>query len=172
MAHILSTERLTLCEFDCDDAPFILDLLNTESWIKYIGDRNVHTIADAEAYLQNGPINSYRQHGYGLWMVALKDNNTPIGMCGIIKRDTLDMPDIGFAFLPAFIGKGYAFESAAATLRLAFDSLGLTELLAITLPENHNSIRLLEKIGMSLKEEIRWAETGEVLLKYAIAKAG
>lgn len=172
MATIVTTERLSLRECTPGDAAFILKLLNTESWIRYIGDRNVHTLSDAEAYLQNGPISSYRQHGYGLWLASLKDGDIPVGMCGIIKRDTLDHPDIGFAFLPEYTRQGMAFECAAATVQFAFEHLGLPELWAITLPENHHSIRLLERIGMSLQEEIPWAQTNEVLLKYTIRNAG
>lgn len=172
MDSILTTERLTLREFTPGDAAFILQLLNTESWIRYIGDRNVHSIADAEAYLQNGPISSYRQHGYGLWLVSLNDQDIPVGTCGIIKRDTLDHPDIGFAFLPEYTGKGLAQECAAATVYFAFESLHLSELWAITLPDNRNSIRLLERIGLSLQEEIPWPQTNEMLLKYTISKAG
>ncbi|HTN16179.1 MAG TPA: GNAT family N-acetyltransferase [Chitinophagaceae bacterium] len=172
MAPIIITERLTLREFIPGDAAFILQLLNTESWIRYIGDRDVHTIADAEAYLQNGPISSYRHHGYGLWLVSLNNLNIPVGTCGIIKRDTLDHPDIGFAFLPEHTGKGLAQECAAATVQFAFEHLHLPELWAITLPDNRNSIRLLERVGMSLQEEIPWPQTNEILLKYTISKAG
>lgn len=172
MEPILTTERLTLREFTPGDAAFILRLLNTESWIRYIGDRNVHTLSDAEAYLQNGPVRSYRQHGYGLWLASLKDQDIPVGICGIIKRDTLDHPDIGFAFLPEYTGKGLAYECAAATVQLAFERFKLNELWAITLPGNGNSIRLLEKTGLSLQEEMPWPQTNEVLLKYVIRRDG
>ena len=101
MEAILQTERLLLREFTEDDAAFIVELLNSPGWIQYIGDRNIKTEEQAREYLNNGPLKSYRQNGFGLYMVEKKDDHTPIGMCGIIKRDTLNNPDIGFAFLPA-----------------------------------------------------------------------
>lgn len=94
---IFETERLILREFSTSDTAFILVLLNTPSWQKFIGDKNVHSIDDAERYLIDGPLKSYRENGFGLWLVLLKESNTPVGMCGLIKRDYLDAIDIGFA---------------------------------------------------------------------------
>ena len=148
MNYILQTERLNLRPFTHADTQFIIELLNSPGWLQFIGDRNIKTEQQARAYLENGPIKSYQDNGYGLWLVELKSENTPIGMCGIINRDYLDAPDIGFAFLPAYCGQGYAKEIASATVTFAHADLNLPRLLAITLPENTKSIRLLEKIGM------------------------
>jgi len=147
MDYILETERLTLRQFKNEDAGFIVELVNTPGWLEFIGDRNIHSEADAINYLQNGPIKSYRENGFGSSMVELKDG-TPIGMCGILKRDSLENPDIGFAFLSAYMGKGYAFEIANATLHHATHQWNLKTICAITDPKNKRSIQLLEKLGL------------------------
>lgn len=147
MNYILKTERLTLRQFKNEDAGFIVELVNTPGWLEFIGDRNIHTEEDAINYLQNGPIKSYSENGFGSSMVELKDG-TPIGMCGLLKRDSLENPDIGFAFLPAYIGKGYAFEIVNATMDYATHQLKLKTIYAITDPKNKRSIQLLEKLGL------------------------
>src|SRR6478736_8102385 len=116
MKYILETERLQLRQFEIDDAEFIVELVNTPGWLKFIGDRNIKTTEDAIRYLQNGPMKSYQENGFGLSLVEEKGNRKSIGMCGILKRDSLENPDIGFALLPEFVGKGYAFEIALATV--------------------------------------------------------
>lgn len=167
MNYFLETQRLGLREFTRDDAVFIVELLNTPRWLQFIGDRNIKTEEQAIIYLENGPIKSYKQNGFGLWMVELKGAKTAIGMCGIIKRESLEHPDIGFAFLPQYFGQGYAFEVASATLSYAREKLGIEKILAITIPGNENSIRLLEKIGLSLKENISATAEEEQLLLYS-----
>jgi [ribosomal protein S5]-alanine N-acetyltransferase len=132
MQNILQTNRLILRQFTTDDAAFIVELLNSPGWIQYIGDRNIKTEEQAKVYLENGPIKSYEKNGFGLSLVALLDG-TPIGMCGIIRRDTLDYPDIGFAFLPKFVGMGYAYEIADATMQQAKEIWNLPTILGITL---------------------------------------
>src|SRR5688572_30067332 len=119
MKIILVTKRLRLREFTPDDGEFIIELFNSPDWLKFIGDRKVKTIGQAQYYLENGPIKSYQQNGYGLYLVEKKDDAVPIGMCGILNRNTLDHPDIGFAFLPDYNGKGYALEIANATMTYA-----------------------------------------------------
>ena len=116
---VLESARLILREFTLDDTAFIIELVNTPGWLEFIGDRNVKTEEQARSYLQNGPLKSYKENGFGLTMVQLKTEKTPIGMCGILKRDNLDNPDIGFVFLTKFMGKGYAFEIANAKLIFA-----------------------------------------------------
>jgi RimJ/RimL family protein N-acetyltransferase len=148
MLPTIETERLLLRQFTLADTDFIIELVNSPGWLQFIGDRNIKTEADAQKYLLNGPLKSYELNGYGLSMVELKEDKIPVGMCGIIKRDTLDHPDIGFAFLPAFTGKGYAVEIAAATIQYAKEILELHPILAITVPDNHASIKLLERIGL------------------------
>lgn len=147
LTTILETERLRLRKFTLNDTKFIIELLNSPGWIEFIGDRNIKTEEQAITYLQNGPMKSYVQNGYGLSMVETKEG-IPIGMCGIINRDTLEHPDIGFAFLEEFTGQGYAYEIASATLSYAMNTLNISKIVAITLPRNTRSIKLLEKIGM------------------------
>ena len=152
---ILETDRLILRQFDLDDAAFVIRLLNSPGWLAYIGDRGVKTIAEAEAYLQEGPMASFEVNGFGLAMVVLKETGEGIGMCGLIKREGLSDLDIGYALLPGYMGKGYAFEIAAATVDYAKEVLGLSRLLAITDPKNVASIKLLEKLGMQFEQEVQ-----------------
>ena len=161
---ILETERLSLREFDINDAHFILELVNTPDWLKFIGDKGVKSIESAKNYLRNGPIKSYKEHGYGLWLVQLKDSGTPIGMCGLVNRATLDNIDIGFAMLPEYSGAGYGFEIANATLTYAKNSLGIPKVVAITDPGNIASIKLLHKIGLHFEKTLKLSGNNEVLL--------
>ena len=164
---ILETERLRLREFTTDDTQFILELLNSPGWLEFIGDRNIKSVEQAKVYLENGPIKSYRENGFGLSLVETKDNGLKIGMCGIIKRDNLDHPDIGFAFLPQFTGKGYAFEIARATLTFALNTLKLQVINGITLASNERSIRLLEKIGLKFIKPFHFPNDEEELLLFS-----
>ncbi len=166
MDYILTTERLTLRQFTNEDAGFIVELVNTPGWLEFIGDRNIHTEEDAVNYLQNGPIKSYSENGFGSSMVEMKDG-TPIGMCGILKRDSLENPDIGFAFLPEYMGNGYAFEIANATLHHATHQWNLKTIWAITDPGNVRSIGLLEKIGHRPVKTIPSPTDGTELLLYS-----
>ena len=151
-------------EFVPTDAAFILELLNTPDWLKFIGDRNVHNLTDAENYLKKGPIKSYRDNGFGLWMTQLKNSSTPIGMCGLVNRETLEDIDIGFAFLPAYKRKGYGYEAAQATMDYGKQVLNIEKIVAITSPENIASIKLLNKIGLLFKKEINYAKGETVSL--------
>ncbi len=167
MQVILETDRLNLRQFELQDAEFIISLLNSPGWLKYIGDRNVKTIEEAEQYLLKGPLNSFKVNGYGLAMVELKDSKLPIGMCGLIRRDYLQLPDIGFAFLPEYIGKGYGFEIAKATLDYAFQQLKFSGVFAITLAENVNSIKLIERIGLKFLKNIIVPDDNEELMLFS-----
>lgn len=164
---IAETPRLTIREFSAGDAPFILELVNTPSWLKYIGDRNIRSVEDAEKYLVNGPMKSYLKNGFGLSLVSLKEGNLPVGMCGLIRRDNLEDVDIGFAFLPAHERKGYGLESAQAMLAYA-ESAGLKRVVAITLPENEPSIMLLKKLDMRFEKMIRFANEDKELMLFSI----
>lgn len=144
---ILETDRLRLRQLTLNDAPFIFELVNEPSFIENIGDRNVRSEEDAVRYIQNGPMASYERYGYGLYKVELRETSTPIGICGPLKRETLEHPDIGFAFLPQFWGQGYALESSAAVMTYSREVLGLNNIAAITTPTNEPSIKLLEKLG-------------------------
>lgn len=145
---ILETDRLTLRLAELVDAAFILRLLNEPSFLRFIGDRKVRTLADAERYIGDRLIASYERNGFGLWIVERQGTPGPIGICGLVKRDTLPDADIGFAFLPEFWGHGYAAESAAGVKRYAFEVLKLPRLLAITNPDNVASIRIVESLGL------------------------
>ena len=161
---ILETERLVLQEFNVDDAEFILTLLNTPGWLEYIGDKNVRSVEDAVNYLENVPIKSYRENGFGLWLTLLKNNSTPIGMCGLIKRESLDDIDIGFALLPEYSKLGYAYEIAHATINYAKHSLGINKVVAITDSNNVSSIKLLNKLGLQFEKTLKLSENDIVLL--------
>ncbi len=151
---VLTTDRLVLRHLTQDDAAFILELLNDPGWLRFIGDKGVRTLEDARNYLVKGPLAMYERHGFGLYLVELADGHVPIGMCGLIKRDTLDDVDIGYAYLPAFRAKGYAHEAAAAVLAYGNRQFGLTRIVAITSPDNVGSSRLLEKLGMNHEKTV------------------
>lgn len=155
---MLETERLSLRRLWAGDAAFICGLVNQPSFVKHIGDKGVRTRADAVAYIQNGPVASYERFGFGLNLVELKGSGIPIGICGLLKRDTLPDVDIGFAFLPEFWSKGYAVESATAVMDHGRKVLGIGRVLAITAPDNVGSIKVLEKIGFSFEGMIRLSE--------------
>lgn len=148
MSLVVETARLRLHRFGIDDAAFVLQLVNEPSWLEFIGDKGVRTLADARTYLIDGPLAMYARCGHGLYRVDLRSSGTAIGMCGLIRRDSLPDVDIGYAFLPAHWGEGYAEEATRATLAHARDDLGLHRLLAIVTPANTRSIRLLEKLGL------------------------
>ena len=142
----LLTERLLIRPFTLGDAPFILQLLNEPSFIENITDKGVRTLEQAGNYLLGGPLASYQAHGHGLWMVQHRVTGNPMGMCGLIKRDTLPELDLGYAFVPEFWGLGYAREAAEACVAWGRDTLSLKGLLAIVSAGNGASIRLLEKL--------------------------
>ena len=160
---VLETNRLTLRYLCPDDAEFIVKLLNEPSFIEYIGDKGVRTVEEANEYLLNGPIDSYERFGYGLNRVELRETGEPIGMCGLVRRDSLDDADIGFAFMEQHWSKGYARESAEAVLQHARNTLGLDRIVAIVTPENRSSIKLLEKIGLTFERMIRLSDDDEEL---------
>ena len=164
----LTTQRLVLRELSPADAAFILELLNEEGFLRYIGDRGVNDLASAERYIVDGPVASYAEHGYGLWRVELRDGGEPIGICGLINRASLEHPDIGFAFLERHGGKGYAYEAAHATMDQALRVLHLPAVLAIVQPYNHASIRLLGKLGMRLRGVVEHGGPPESLRVYVI----
>jgi RimJ/RimL family protein N-acetyltransferase len=165
---ILETPRLALRLIEAGDAPFILRLLNEPSFLRFIGDRGVRTLDDARAYIENGPVASYARHGLGLWLAQLRDG-TAIGMCGLLKRDNLDDIDIGFAYLPAFWGQGYAYEAAAAVMDHGRRVLGIPRIVAIVSPDNAGSIRLLEKIGLVYERRIDFNGDGRETSLYVPA---
>lgn len=164
---VLETERLSLRKFNVDDAQFILTLLNEPSFIRYIGDKQVRNLEDAEAYILNGPVASYERNAFGLYLVQLRESYTPVGMCGFLKRAELPDPDIGFAFLPEFWRKGFAFEAAAALLQDARARLKLQRILAITSLDNEASIKLLERLGFRFERVTQLAADREQVKLFA-----
>ncbi|AZU60229.1 GNAT family N-acetyltransferase [Neobacillus mesonae] len=164
---ILETERLILRLQTNDDADFILELLNDPSWLQYIGDRGIRTLEDARAYILNGPIRMYEQFGFCLYLVERKEDHIPIGICGLIKRDSLEDVDIGFAFLPKYWGNGYAYEAASAVMEYGKDALGLNRIVAITTQDNHASAKLLEKVGLQFERLIQLPNDSEELRLFA-----
>jgi RimJ/RimL family protein N-acetyltransferase len=145
--RVLETRRLVLRKIAFEDDAFILELLNEPSFLRYIGDRGVRCAADARRYIEAGPMASYARHGFGLFLTQLKGSQQPLGMCGLLKRDSLEDVDLGFALVPRFWSQGYAFEAASAVLDDARRVCGLQRVLAITSPDNEPSIGLLAKLG-------------------------
>ncbi|HST53730.1 MAG TPA: GNAT family N-acetyltransferase [Pyrinomonadaceae bacterium] len=158
---VLETDRLILRRLSTDDAEFILRLVNEPSWLRFIGDRGVRSVADARAYILNGPLEMYSRLGFGLYLVELKEEGVSIGLCGLIKRDTLEDVDIGFAFLPEYWGRGYAFEAASAVMAYGRDALGIKRIVAITSADNDSSARLLEKLGFRFERMIKFSVDSE-----------
>jgi len=158
---VLETERLILRKLSTDDAEFVLELLNEPSFLRYIGDRGVRNLEEAKQYILNRLVTSYERNGFGLYLVELKESSIPIGISGLVKRDILPDPDIGFAYLPAYWSKGYAVESAAAVMNYAREVLGLTRIVAITSLDNEASAKLLGKIGLRFERLIKLSEDAE-----------
>ena len=154
---IFETDRLILRRLTLDDAPFVLELLTDPSWLRYICDRGVRDLESACEYLRKGPLDMYARLGFGLYRIDLKDSGEPVGMCGLLKRDTLPDVDLGYALLPRHWGRGYASEAAAGVLAHARDTLGLKRVVAITSPDNEASGRVLERVGMRFERMIESA---------------
>ncbi|HET8832738.1 MAG TPA: GNAT family N-acetyltransferase [Casimicrobiaceae bacterium] len=167
--QVTQTERLLLRWLTPGDAEFIRELVNEPSWIEYIGDKGVRTREDAARYLENGPLAMYRKLGYGLYCVESKELARPIGICGLIKRDTLDDVDIGFAFLPRYWGQGYAFESASAILTYGRRILGLSRVVAILSQDNERSRKLLGALGFAFERTVAMTPGGEALSLHAVS---
>lgn len=163
---LLVTARLSLRRLEPGDAPFVLELLNDPGWLAHIGDRGVRDLAAARDYIETGPLRMYARHGFGLYLVALRESGTPVGMCGLVRRDGLDDVDIGFAFLAACCRRGYATEAATAVLRHAREDLGIGRVVAITLPGNAGSRRVLERIGLVYERRVRLPGDEAELLLY------
>ncbi|KYG83073.1 GCN5 family acetyltransferase [Roseivirga seohaensis] len=161
---VLETERLRLEEGSLNDQVFIFNLLNSPNWIEFIGDRGIKSLTDAENYINNTLIKSYKEVGFGLYKVILKQDNSPIGLCGFLPRDFLDHPDIGYATLPKHEGKGYTSEATKAMLEYGRSTLGFKTILAITSSKNSASQRLLQKIGLNRKYNEKYTQESDDLL--------
>lgn len=167
---VLRTPRLALREMVPADAPFILELLTDPAFLKYIGDRGVQSLDDARGYIETGPRAMYARLGLGLWVVETLANAEPVGICGLLKRDTLPDVDVGYAFLPAHRGAGYAAEAALACCEYGFAERGLRRVLAIVSPGNAASIRVLEKIGFRHEGRRRLTPTDAEVEIYALTR--
>lgn len=169
---VIETDRLTLHKFTEDDAAFILRLLNEPSFLEFVGDKGVRTLDDARRYLREGPIASYKQHGFGLYLVQRDEDASYIGMCGLLKRDTLDDPDIGFGFVPESWSQGFATEAARAVLDRAKSEHGLNRVVAITAPHNGASIEVLRKIGLQFEKALCLSEGSPEILLFGTSDRG
>jgi RimJ/RimL family protein N-acetyltransferase len=152
---VCETSRLRLRYLTSHDAAFILQLLNEPDFIRNIGDRGIRTVEDAKRYIQSSPVTGYQKSGYGLYLVELKEAATRIGVCGLLKRDYLQDVDVGFALSAPFRGKGYAFEAAEAVMRHGREVLGLRRIVAITSPDNHASIKVLQRLGLQFERRLQ-----------------
>ncbi|WP_233423329.1 GNAT family N-acetyltransferase [Chromobacterium haemolyticum] len=152
--HHIATARLQLRPLHASDAPFMLKLLNEPAFIANIGDKNAHDLLGALRYIEEGPQASYRKHGHGLLLVERLEDGVPVGICGLVKREGLAYPDIGYAFLEQFWGSGYASEAAQAAIEHGREQLGHEVVVGITAPHNQASIRVLEKIGLRYQGRI------------------
>ena len=155
MTPLLETQRLRLRHLVPGDAAFVLELLNDPGWLRFIGDRNVRSLEDAEGYIRDGPAAMFARHGFGLLCVERKADGARLGICGLLKRDALPDPDLGFAFLARHTGQGYGREAGAAVLDWARASLGLERIAAITQPANAASIRVLTGLGLGREGTVR-----------------
>ena len=160
--------RLNLGELSPADAAFILELVNEPAWLRFIGGRDKKTVEAARDYILNGPMEMYRRLGFGLWLVEARETGTPLGICGLIKREALADVDLGFAFLSRYHRQGYAIEAAAATMAYGKTVLGLTRMVAVVSPDNEGSCRLLEKLGFSFERMIQLSEQAPAVKLYAV----
>jgi RimJ/RimL family protein N-acetyltransferase len=165
----IETERLRIRALTIIDAGFMMQLMNTPTWIKNIGNRNVNDKTSASNYIANNIINSYNINGFGLFLVTQKKDNQSAGICGIVKREGLTIPDLGFALMPNFEGKGIATEASKAVIKYAQESLRIVQLAGITKPENTASIRVLEKVGMEFKHMIQLPNDANMFSLFAMA---
>ncbi len=163
MKRIITTKRLHLREANLDDDEFIFELLNSKGWIDNIGDRGIRTIKDAQQYITNKLLPDYGKDNIAMFIMERKDDGISIGTCGLIKRPQLEDVDIGFAMLAKFGKKGYAYEAASATLKMAIDEIKIKRIVGITTLENKDSQRLLEKIGLAFEKMIPF-EKEELML--------
>ena len=160
---VIESARLKLRELTFQDAPFILELLNEAGFLRFIGDKGVRSLNDAREYIAKGPVDSYRRHGFGLYLTSLRNSGVPIGICGLVKREALHDVDVGFAFMARYWGQGYAAESAAAVVTYGNKVLGIVRIVAISAQDNFGSIAVLRKIGLVVEGEITLSEGGPKL---------
>lgn len=164
----LQTQRLQLRWLTLDDAELMLAVWNDPAFVCHVGDRGIRTLEQARDALKDGAMKLYENHGFGPFRVAVQPDDTPIGICGLFRRDGLEEPDIGFAILPAYCSKGYAHEAATAVMEYVRHNLALTRVVAIVSPQNTASIGLLEKLGLRYESMMRLPEDDRDVCRYAI----
>ena len=164
----IETSRLKLRWLELTDADFIYQLVNDPQWLRFIGDKQVADLDGARRYIEDGPRAMYRRFGFGLNRVALKDSDTAVGICGLLQRESLPQPDLGFAFLPGFRGQGYAREAADAILQHAYLILRQTRVAAIVNPDNHSSINLLNRLDFCIEKQIQIEPNSEFIDLYVV----
>ena len=167
MLDAIETERLILREMNTDDAAFLLALMNEPGWLEFIGNTTVKTLEDAKNHILNRLTS--RVEGMGFRVVALKESHIPVGVCGLIQRDFLSDPDIGYAFSEAYWHKGYAFEAGLAMLHYGRDQLHFKRFLAITDMGNQRSEKLLAKLGLVFESTVIHPQTGAELNVFAVS---
>jgi RimJ/RimL family protein N-acetyltransferase len=155
-----------------EDAGFVRELVNEPEFMKHIGDKGVRTLDDARTYIRDVPVSAYAAHGYGGYLVRLRDDGMPIGICGLYKRPNLEHPDLGFALMQAHFGQGYARESAEGVIHHARSDLGIQQIAAIVSPGNTRSIRLLSKLGFERWGSCRMPDQEELLYYYRMFLQG
>ena len=165
---MIQTQRLYIRPVELSDAGFLYQLMNTEDWIKYIGDRKIYTIEDAERYIKEKQLPQYERLSFGNFVVELE--GVPIGCCGVYQREGLPHCDLGFAYLPAYYRKGYAYEAAVAIMDYCDHNFDVKKLDAITLPNNLSSIQLLERLGFSYVKDIKLPNDEEMLRLYHLSR--
>lgn len=158
MTKGLETPRLRLRELTLDDAEFVLRLVNDPSFLTNIGDRGLRTVEDAEKYIREGPWTTQTKPGYGQFVVELRDDGTPIGVCGLLYRDALDVTDVGIALLPQYFRRGFAFEATSAVIEHGYSKLGIDTIVGLTSNKNVASIKLLEKLGMKFERMVKMSD--------------
>ncbi len=163
MSTIVTTARLTIRELTSGDAAVLLELLNEPDFIRNIADRQVRTLEQAERYMQDGPLSSYRQHGFGLWLVERQADGVALGLCGLLQRDYLSMPDLGYAMLARYSGQGYTKEAARAVLQFGHQQLGYQQLCGIVSPTNAASLHILQQLGMQPCGELQIPDSGKTV---------
>ena len=165
---MLHTERLTLAKLSFDDVDFIFDLLNEPTFKRFIGDKGIHTKDLALQYLRDVPLRQYEHHGFGLYRVGVGEENIAAGICGLVSREGFTDPDLGFAFLHAHWGQGYACESSLAVLAESRDKFSLRRIIAMADEDNAASIHLLEKLGFRYEQMVTMPGETEAIRQYAL----
>jgi [ribosomal protein S5]-alanine N-acetyltransferase len=145
-----SSDRLNIKPISLEDQEFILNLVNSEGWLKNIGDRNIKNLEDVSKYIDK--ILSHESYFYNV--VELKATHEKIGIITFLYRATQKYPDFGFAFLPEFENKGFAFEASKIYLNEIFRNSTLDKIIGITMPSNKKSIKLLKKLGFEFEKII------------------